>query len=44
MDEFNCICGNIGESNFTYIYTMADGEVWQCNGCEEDIITEFQKE
>jgi hypothetical protein len=44
MDEFNCICGNIRERNFTYDYTMADGEVWKCNACDEDIIVEFKDE
>jgi len=44
MEEFACICGNIGKKNFTYDYDMADGEIWGCNECWEDIIIEFKDE
>ena len=39
---FECICGNIGEDEFIYDYDMADGEVWKCNNCKENIIVEFE--
>jgi hypothetical protein len=44
MDEFNCICGNVGVDNFTFAFAMADGEVWNCKECKEDIITEFDED
>ena len=44
MDEFNCNCGNIDRENFIFAFAMADGEVWTCNSCGDDIITEFEDE
>jgi len=43
MNEFECIdCGFIEEKHFDYAFTMADGEVWTCKGCGDDIVVEFQ--
>lgn len=44
MEEFECICGNNKKENFTYVYTMADGEIWNCDECKDDIVVEFQED
>lgn len=44
VEKYECICGNKKDEMFSYIYDMADGEVWQCLDCGDKLIIEFEEE
>lgn len=38
--EFECNeCGNSGIENFNYMRTVANGEVWRCRTCKNELLT-----
>lgn len=38
-NSFECnICGELDHNNFVYDRTVANGEVWHCSNCQNEIV------